>query len=212
MGAATGIAAGVGVAGSLLAGRAATRGAQASERLLREQAAQTREDFDPYLQAGYGGLADYQSLLDEYNLGFEQFDFEFDEDDPSYQFRFQEGQRATDRAAAARGGLVSGGRLAALQERGQQAASQEYAAEFSRDLQAYQVNQAAQLDRIGATRGLADYGIQAATGAGQITAGLISGAAQSAQAAGQARAAGIQGASNTILSGISDYAFGRGSN
>ena len=52
--------------------------------------------------------------------------------DPGYQFRLQEGQRQVERAASARGLNVSGNVLAALQERGQGLASQEYAASVQR--------------------------------------------------------------------------------
>ena len=47
-------------------------------------------------------------------------------EDPGYQFRFSEGMRATERGMAAKGYNQSGNVQAALQERGQGLASQEY--------------------------------------------------------------------------------------
>ena len=58
----------------------------------------------------------------------------FSPDDPSYQFRFQQGQQATERSLAAKGLLNSGNAALELQQYGQQAASQEYGAQFDRML------------------------------------------------------------------------------
>jgi hypothetical protein len=60
---------------------------------------------------------------------------DFETNDPSYKFRFDQGQKATERSLAARGLLNSGNAAAELQQYGQQAASQEYGAQFSRLLQ-----------------------------------------------------------------------------
>lgn len=56
----------------------------------------------------------------------------FTPSDPSYQFRLQQGTENLNRGAAKSGLLDSGNRLAALQEYGQQSASQEYGAQFAR--------------------------------------------------------------------------------
>lgn len=58
--------------------------------------------------------------------------------DPGYQFRLQEGLKALDRQAAARGGLISGAALKASQRYGQDLASQEYGAAYGRALTEYQ--------------------------------------------------------------------------
>ena len=60
---------------------------------------------------------------------------EFNPDDPSYQFRYQQGQQAAERSLASRGLLNSGNAALELQQYGQQAASQEYGAQFNRMLQ-----------------------------------------------------------------------------
>ncbi len=52
--------------------------------------------------------------------------------DPGYQFRFDEGQRALERRAAAGGQRFSGGTLAELSRYGQDYASQEYDKAFGR--------------------------------------------------------------------------------
>jgi hypothetical protein len=58
------------------------------------------------------------------------------EDSNAYKFRFNQGQQALERSAAAKGMLNSGNTLAALAEYGQGMASQEYGNEFDRLLRA----------------------------------------------------------------------------
>jgi hypothetical protein len=77
--------------------------------------------------------------------------------DPGYGFRFSEGQKAVDRQAAARGGLISGNALKATQAFGQEAASQEYGKAFDR----YQVSRNATLSPY---QSLQNVGFNAATG------------------------------------------------
>lgn len=60
---------------------------------------------------------------------------EFSPDDPSYAWRFQQGQQAAERSLASRGLLNSGNAAIELQQYGQGAASQEYGAQFNRMLQ-----------------------------------------------------------------------------
>jgi hypothetical protein len=60
---------------------------------------------------------------------------QFSTDDPSYQWRFQQGQQAAERSLASRGLLNSGNAAIELQQYGQGAASQEYGAQFNRMLQ-----------------------------------------------------------------------------
>ncbi len=52
--------------------------------------------------------------------------------DPGYQFRFQEGQRALERGASARGGLLSGGFARKMTRYGQDIASAEYGNVYNR--------------------------------------------------------------------------------
>lgn len=70
--------------------------------------------------------AQYQPQLQEMIQG------KFDPTDPSYKFRFEQGQQATERAAAAAGMGVSGNALTALTQYGQGMASTEYQNQFNR--------------------------------------------------------------------------------
>jgi len=113
-------------AGANAVNAAAQRGAQGAT-----DAANTASSMlDPYGAAG--GTAS-QSLLDlSAGLNAPQERFKFSEDDPSYQWRLQQGQQALERSAAGRGGLQSGATLKALTNYSQGAASQEYQAAFDR--------------------------------------------------------------------------------
>lgn len=131
----------------------------------------------------------------KYARDFGMSDFQAD---PGYAFRLAEGQKALDRSAAARGGLISGGALKAAQRYGQDMGSQEYINAFNR----YQTNRNNQLNPL-----------QSLMGAGQTATNQVGTAGQSyATSAGNAmmggaaaQAAGTVGQANAINSGLSTY-------
>lgn len=81
-------------------------------------------------------------------------------EDPGYQFRLQEGQRALERSAAGRGGLLSGRNVKALQRHGQELGSQEYAAARGRAIDRYNKKRNERADYISNLGQLAGYGRQ----------------------------------------------------
>lgn len=109
---------------------------------------------------------------------------------PGYLFRLQEGNKAIERSAAARGGLYSGATMKALDRYSQGVASDEFGAYVNR------------------LQSLAGVG-QSATGstaaAGQNYA---NGASQAAQQAGAARASSYANTGNAINSAVSGAAGG----
>ena len=120
-----------GYMGSQAAGGAADTQAAASDRaaaLSNEQYQQTRQDQMPFLQAGVGALNKLAPLASNYK----PFDYNTMAQDPGYAFRLSEGQKALDRSAAARGGLISGSALKAATRFGQDMGSQEYQNAFNR--------------------------------------------------------------------------------
>ena len=99
------------------------------------------------LMASSGGQGDIQARQTQRNIALGQNPsqqltqqmsqmlqpgFQFSPQDPSYQFRLQQGQEAVNRGAAKSGLLDSGNRLAALQDYGQGMASTEYGAQLAR--------------------------------------------------------------------------------
>lgn len=128
----------------------------------------------------------------KYARDFGMSDFQAD---PGYAFRLAEGQKALDRQAAARGGLISGGALAAAQRYGQEMGSQEYGNAFNR----YQTNRANQLAPLGS---LMSSGQAAASNqAGQAGQYGVNAGNMMTQA-GQSIAAGQLGAANSLASGL----------
>lgn len=120
--------------------------------------------LDPYMQAGRESLTTLSQLA---QTPEERFNFQFSQDDPSYQWRLNEGQKALERSAASRGTLNAGGTLKALTRYAQGAASQEYQAAFDRSLEGFKTNQAARQQRFSNLSGLAGLGYGAAGAAGQ---------------------------------------------
>ena len=119
---------GAGLAGAAMQSSAAKGAAQSSsdaanraadlqyQMFLQQQAAQ-----EPWRQAGITALNKLAPLMDYQKFGMEQF-----QQDPGYAFRLAEGQKALERSAAARGGLMSGAALKAATRYGQEMGSQEF--------------------------------------------------------------------------------------
>lgn len=93
--------------------QAAQTSATAQERMFERQ----MELQEPWRQAGVNALAQIRGgFTGKVDLA----------QDPGYAFRLAEGQKALERSAAARGGLLSGATLRGTQRFGQELASQEY--------------------------------------------------------------------------------------
>jgi len=92
----------------------------------RRQYNQTREDYEPYREAGYNALDEMQGML---GIGGESADIT---ETPGYQFRYDEGLDALDSSLAASGNRLSGRALKAAQRYGQGMAKQEFANQYNR--------------------------------------------------------------------------------
>lgn len=126
--------------------------------------------------------------------------------DPGYAFRLNEGIKALDRSAAARGGLLSGAQLKGVQRYGQEYAANEYANAFNRQ----QLERASILNPLQSLSGQAQTSAntmsQAAgnLGAGESAALLAGGnaVANNMIGAGNARASGYIGSANAFNSAL----------
>jgi len=110
------------ITGANAAADAAAAGQAQATALTREQLAQQQAQFEqllalgqPYRQAGQQGLEQYLAYTQDPTAMFE---------DPTYQAMLQQGTKAYEGSAAARGMQLSGRTLAGLQELGQTTASQ----------------------------------------------------------------------------------------
>jgi hypothetical protein len=137
-----------------------------------------QQQMAPYREAGYGALSDLQGLLADPSSIV---------NDPSYQFRLQQGEQAAQRALAARGGLLGGAALKSLTRYGQGMASDEFANQY---------NRLANLAGVGQTA--ATNTAQMAGQFGQQAAGLL-------QDVGNIRSAGMLGAGGAINNALNQY-------
>jgi hypothetical protein len=157
--------------------------------LQQQQYQENVQRQQPFYQAGVNALPALLQASTYKPFGQEQF-----QADPGYAFRLSEGQKALDRSAAARGGLISGGALKAAATYGQNMGSQEYQNAFNR----YQTERAATLNPL-----------QSLTGMGQTTAANLGAAGQNmasnvgnyGMAGANATAEGYMGAANARASG-----------
>ena len=188
---------------------AANTQAAAQQRALDLQAQQyqqQRADLQPFVAAGAGAqnqLLTYLGLpggtqgpdYGKYTKDFGMSDFVTD---PSYAFRLSEGQKALERSAAARGGLLSGGTGKRIADYGQNMASQEYSNAYNR----YQTNRANQLNPLFSLTGS---GQASATNQAAAAGTYGTQAGQGLTNIGAANAAGTVAGANALGSGLGQY-------
>jgi len=190
---------------------AATRAAEAQSSAARYAADLQQKQYEenvarqqPFYQAGVNALPELVSASRYTPFGQEQF-----QADPGYGFRLSEGQKALERSAAARGGLISGGALKAATRFGQDMGSQEYTNAFNR----YQTEREARLGPLRTLTGMGGTTASNLGAAGQNMASNVGSATMAgANATGEgymgaanARASGYMGGYNAINSGLSNY-------
>jgi hypothetical protein len=171
------------VVGSSLIGANAANKASNTQAAAADQATQLQERMfnkqvelqEPWRQAGMNALNKMQSGDVMGTM------------DPSYQFRLDEGLKALDRQAAARGGLISGGALKAAQRYGQDYASTEFGNAYNR------------------LAGLAGVGQTATNTMGSAAGQFGANASNLMTSAGAARASGYMGGANALASGLGQY-------
>jgi len=189
------------VVGSSLLGASASKSAANAQASAADRAAELqKEQFDrqielqaPFREAGVRALNKLEGASEYTPFGMQQF-----QQDPGYAFRLAEGQKALDRQAAARGGLISGGALKAAQRYGQEMGSQEYTNAFNR----YQTERSARLNPLQSLAGVGQTSVNQLGAAGQAYA---TGAGEALGAGAQARASGYIGGANAISGGVGQY-------
>jgi hypothetical protein len=204
--------------GGYTAGEAGKQQAQAAGDAARVQSAASRYAADlqqkqyeqnvqrqqPFYQAGVNALPELVQASNYTPFGQQQF-----QADPGYAFRLSEGQKALERSAAARGGLISGGALKAATRYGQDMGSQEYTNAFNR----YQAERQARLGPLQSLTGMGQTTANTIGAAGQNMATNVGNAAQTGanataegyMGAANARASSYMGVGNAINSGLSNY-------
>jgi hypothetical protein len=121
-----------GIMGSGAAKRAGREQAAAMREavaLQREMYNTTRKDLEQYRNVGGKYTTELDQAMPELTKSFTMSDFN---KDPGYDFRMQEGAKALERSAAARGGLMGGAAGKAMARYGQDYASNEYSNAYNR--------------------------------------------------------------------------------
>jgi hypothetical protein len=176
---------------------------QASD-LQREIFEQTRADQAPYREAGYKALTELQRTAGNVPGAF-KFGAGDYQADPGYAFRLAEGQKALDRQAAARGGLISGGALRAAQRYGQEMGSQEFGNAYNRALTGYNTGVASENQLYNRQAGLAGIGQTSTNLVGQAGQNYATNVGNLMTGAGAAQAAGQVGMANALTGGLGTY-------
>jgi hypothetical protein len=185
---------------SLLGSRSASKAADVQASAADRAAELQREQFNrqvelqaPFREAGVRALPELEAASRYTPFGMGQF-----QADPGYAFRLSEGQKALDRQAAARGGLISGGALKAAQRYGQEMGSQEYTNAFNR----YQTERNARLNPL---QSLAGFGQTSTNQLGAAGQAMASGVGEAMGASAQARASGYMGGASALTQGLGAY-------
>lgn len=130
---------------------------------LTDKKAEVKEAQEPWRVAGRQALGRVRQGMAEgrYGPGEFQFSFEDFQQDPSYQFRFDEQMRGLEQAGAARGKRLSGEQIKALQDRSGDLASQEYGNAYQRAIQEHQLARQAGMDEFGREMQVSGFGERA---------------------------------------------------
>jgi hypothetical protein len=173
-----------GVMGADAAEDAANSQANSAANATAEQRRQfdlAREDLAPYRETG--GLA-LNRLAQLTGLKPGETPAQYQAQDPGYQFRLDEGNKAIQNSALARGGAFSGRAAKDLMRFNQGQASQEYGQSYNR------------------LASLAGVGQTATNSGNELGANYANNAASNMIGAGNARASGYIGQANAISGGI----------
>ena len=200
------------IVGSAVVGASTAKSAAKTQAAAAGQAAdiqqqqyeQTRADQAPYREAGYNALANLQSTAGNVPAAF-RFGASDYQADPGYAFRLAEGQKALDRQAAARGGLISGGALRAAQRYGQEMGSQEFGNAYNRALTGYNTDVARENQLYNRQAALAGIGQTATNLVGQAGQNYATNVGNLMTGAGAAQAAGQVGMANALTGGLGTY-------
>ena len=188
-----------GIMGAKAAKDAARQRQQAVQRGMEEQKAQYAETagrYKPYEK--FGG--------EQLNALGEKLGTPLDiTSDPSYKFRFEQGQRGVEGTAAGKGMLKSGDTLRALETYGQDMASQEYQNAFARKMaEQQQLGGFASQFGMGSARDMGQFGQNKANAMANLLTGQGEAQAQGSLGSGQSWANMATG-----LGGLAGNAMGK---
>ena len=169
--------------------------AEKASKIQKDMFDQVRGDLNPYRTAGSDALAQLMGKMQPNGFFNQTYSGQDIYDDPSYQFRVNQGNNAIQGSAAAQGGLLSGATLKALQNYGQESASQEYQNAYNR----FNADQTNQYNRLSNLVGIGQNAAAQTGNAGTQTAQAIAG---NTMQGANAQAAGTIAAGNSVANGF----------
>lgn len=170
---------------------AQVQAADRSAQVQMDMYNQSRADMEPWRVTGENALNDLYGMVQAGPGEFTQ--------DPGYQFRLDEGQKAIERSAAARGQLLSGSTIKATERYAQDYASNEYNNFLNRYYQSLTPYQS-----------LAGVGMTSAGQIANIGQSTAAGVSQAYTNAGDARASGYINSANALGNAANQAAYGIG--
>lgn len=112
---------------------AAQTSAQEKELALKTKIfEENKAGAEPWIAAGRSALESLTAKIADGSFDLRKYGMADLVEDPGYQFRVEQGSKALDRTAAARGKLISGNQLQAAVDYGQEAGSQEFSNAYAR--------------------------------------------------------------------------------
>ena len=178
----------------------------ANQALGLQQGAQgqSQANLSPYVQSGQMALGRLNAMQP-----FSAPTAQQAAETPGYQFQLQQGLKALQNSAAARGGLLSGGTSKAINDYAQGQAASNYGNTYNRALQTYQTNFGNQYSLagqgLGAATNLSSLGQQNANASSGVLENSANAQAQALENQGAARASGYAAQGNMIGSAISGF-------
>ena len=169
--------------------------ADKASQIQKDMFEQVRGDLNPYRTAGSNALAQLMGGMGQDGQFMKTYSGQDVYDDPSYQFRVNQGNNAIQGSAAAQGGLLSGATLKALQNYGQESASQEYQNAYNR----FNADQTNQYNRLSNLVGIGQNAAAQTGNAGTQTAQAI---ANNTMQGANSQAAGTIAAGNSVANGF----------
>lgn len=153
---------------------------------------QQRQDSEAYRQSSERALGQLNEQMPDLNRSFSAADFRAD---PGYQFRMDEGMKAIERSAAARGGRHGTSTMKAMTRFGQETANSAYQQSYDN----FNADRSNRFNRLASLVGIGQTANAQTSQAGQNMANNVS---ANTLAAGNASAANSIAQGNAINSGI----------
>ncbi|CFB63157.1 hypothetical protein [Pandoraea apista] len=202
--------AGIGAIASSSAADTQADAAQRAADTSYAQYQQTREDLAPYRDFGQKAIGGLDSALANplLSASFTAPTAAEAAATPGYQFTLDQGLKAAQNSASARGLGASGAALKGAEAYATGLADSTYNDTFNRNLAAFKTNYSSASDNVNRLLAAAGLGQNAAAQTGNAGAQAANSVANSITSAGNASAAGTVGVGNAISGGINSAANG----